>query len=214
MEVTRKCKFCKKLIDLQGEDYLVESKRFSHIMCWANNKYTIQKKVTYTLEECIEIASKKGVDVRPSVKEKIADEIAKKLLFEFISDTYGILNFPNTFYQKVSDVLTGKRRGLMVAIPPEDLLDMWKKTIPKLNQIHMRMVSKGRGIQGFDRIYYDIGVLVREYEDYLKWKQKQQKATSNIEDIVASITFTPTSNSKEKLDEKSDSLADILDELI
>ena len=180
----KKCRICKQFIDIQGEDYLVQSKGFYHIMCWAEEKYATQKKNVKTLEAFITSATQKGIESRAKVQEKLREEATKKQLIDFISTTYNIIDFPTYFYIKINEVITGTRKGLMRPIPVEDLFDMWKRSMPKLEKINAQNLAVGKNIQGLNRIYYDIGVLVGEYDSYLKWKQKQSYAEPIIEEVV------------------------------
>lgn len=215
MQITRKCSLCKELIDIQGDDYLVQNKSFKHILCWANDKYTKQKRTTYTFEECLALATQKGESSRPAIKEQIEGELVMKNLLDFIADTYQIVNFPQYFFVKINEVLNGTRKGLRVAIPPDHLLDMWKRRMPKLDKIHVQTVTMGKDIQGIGRVYYDLGVLVGEYESYLKWKQQQQEVEKSKvgEQLYTQVRLTQHVQPKSKPKEEKINIYDILDEI-
>ena len=100
-------------------------------------------------------------------------------------------------------------------IPPEHLLDMWKRKIDMLNGIASRNTTKGKSMNADQRINYDLSVLVNKYDSYLKWLEKQriieaEKEIEKNENIVSkSIGYVSHKTEKNNSDDISDLVDDI-----
>ena len=104
---------------------------------------------------------------------------------------------------------------MSVGIPPEHLLDMWKRKIDMLNGIADRNRTKGLVMSSDKRINYDLSILVNKYDSYLRWLEKQriieaEKEIEKSENIVGkSIGYT--SNKPEKND--PDDISALVDDI-
>lgn len=141
--------------------------------------------------------------------------VAKDDVFNFIKDAYDVTIIPSTVWQKLADIYNGTFRGMSFGIPPEHLLDMWKKKIDMLNGIANRNNTKGKSMSADQRINYDLSVLVNKYDSYLKWLEKQkiietEKEQENSENIVGkSIGYVSHKTEKNNSDDISDLVDDI-----
>jgi hypothetical protein len=101
-------------------------------------------------------------------------------------------------------------------IPPEHLLDMWKRKIDMLNGIASRNETKGIKMKPDQRINYDLSILVNKYDSYLKWLEKQkiieaERETAKNENIVGkSIGYMATKQSNKN---DSDDISDLVDDI-
>lgn len=138
----------------------------------------------------------------------------RKILYSFLLEKYGITKFPKYFYVKMDNVFNGKLEGMTKPIPPEHMYDMWVQKSNYLDKLNMQNISKGKKIEGYLRVNYDLSVIISKYDDYLKWLDKQKAQTVENKKIEESITITEVLYSKTNTKENSKDLADELDELI
>ena len=126
------------------------------------------------------------------------------------------INMPTTVWQKLSDIYNGTFKGMSVGIPPEHLLDMWKRKINMLNGIAYRNKTKGI-VMGFDkRINYDLSILINKYDSYLRWLEKQriieaEKAVEKSENIVGKSIGYITANKSDR--NGSDDISVLVDDI-
>ena len=63
---------------------------------------------------------------------------------------------------------------MSIGIPPEHLLDMWKRKIDMLNGVAERNEVKGIKMSADQRLNYDLSILVNTSDSYLRWLEKQK----------------------------------------
>lgn len=140
----------------------------------------------------------------------------KRELTNWIYLTYGVTYLPKSFFINLEKIYKGTYKNLNVSIPPEELLDMWKRKIDYLNKTADKNNRMGKQINDTCRIYYDISILLSKYDSYKDWKEKQKIANETIiEKSDKSIEqFCNNYNSKSTI-KKCDNLdiASILDEI-
>lgn len=186
---TRKCNVCKNLIDVSdssGEDYFFRiygnKKQYFHSECYIEQQMN-RKRMPMTKEECLAyISERKSENVKQNIEKKKEKKknTVKDQLYDFISDMYDISFFPTFFYIKMNEVYKGTYKGLKKSVPPEDLLDMWEQKKNYLLKVYERNRSHGKEIEGLQRVYYDLAILLSKYDSYLNWKDKQKIAQSDI----------------------------------
>ena len=66
-------------------------------------------------------------------------------------------------------ITNGKLEGMTKPIPPEHMYDMWVQKSNYLDKLNMQNISKGKKIEGYLRVNYDLSVIISKYDDYLKW---------------------------------------------
>lgn len=180
---TRKCNICKKLIDISessSDDYFFKQtgkvRTFFHSQCYMEQQ-THKKRKPLTEEECAFCISqiKTENEILKSEEKKTQEKrLVKDQLYNFISDMYDISFFPKFFYVKMDSVYKGEYKGLKKPVPPEHLLDMWEQKKSYLLKIYERNRTHGKEIDGLQRVYYDLAILLSKYDSYLSWKDKQE----------------------------------------
>lgn len=180
---TRKCNICKKLIDISessSDDYFFKQtgkvRKFFHSQCYMEQQ-THRKRKPLTEEECaFYISQIKTENEILKLEDNKAQKmtIVKDQLYSFISDMYDISFFPKFFYIKMDSVYKGEYKGLKKPVPPEHLLDMWEQKKSYLLKIYERNRTHGKEIDGLQRVYYDLAILLSKYDSYLSWKDKQE----------------------------------------
>ena len=216
--IKRKCSCC-------GEDFYISKdniddaiyydKKTYHSSCFINicNKRSqmkredVSQKWTWVLNHLDSI--------KQESYEHLKLAVVKENVFNFIKDAYDITIIPTTVWQKLSNIYNGTFKGMTYGIPPEHLLDMWKRKIDMLNGIANRNNTKGRTMNVDQRINYDLSVLVNKYDSYLKWLEKQKilEAEKEIEKneniVVKTIGYVTQKAEKNNSDDISDLVDDI-----
>lgn len=216
--IRRKCGCCEEYFYISHndiDDAIYYDKKTYHSSCFINmcNKRSqmkredVSQKWTWVLNHLDQIK-------KESYKH-LSLAITKENVFEFIKDSYDVTIVPTTVWQKLSDIYNGTFKSMSVGIPPEHLLDMWKRKIDMLNGIADRNKTKGFVMSSDKRINYDLSILVNKYDSYLRWLEKQriieaEKEIEKSENIVGkSIGYT--SNKPEKND--PDDISALVDDI-
>ena len=216
--VKRKCSCCGEYFYISNnniEDAIYYDKKTYHSSCFINmcdkrskmKRADVSKKWTWVLNHLDSIKRESNEHLRVSV--------IKEDVFNFIKDAYDITIIPSTVWQKLANIYNGTFKGMSFGIPPEHLLDMWKRKIDMLNGIASRNTTKGKSMNADQRINYDLSVLVNKYDSYLKWLEKQriieaEKEIEKNENIVSkSIGYVPHKTKKNNSDDISDLVDDI-----
>lgn len=216
--IRRKCGCCEEYFYISHndiDDAIYYDKKTYHSSCFINmcNKRSqmkredVSQKWTWVLNHLDQI--------RKESYKHLSLAITKENVFEFIKDSYDVTIVPTTVWQKLSDIYNGTFKGMSVGIPPEHLLDMWKRKIDMLNGIADRNKTKGFVMSSDKRINYDLSILVNKYDSYLRWLEKQriieaEKEIEKSENIVGkSIGYT--SNKPEKND--PDDISALVDDI-
>ena len=99
----------------------------------------------------------------------------------------------------------------------EDLLYIFKRKQKYFDKIYLKNISKGKVITGISRVNYDLTIAISLYDEYKRWKKKQQILAS---DIINEQKIQETNKDKEinylniKIDKGNDSdISDILSDL-
>ena len=216
--IKRKCSCC-------GEDFYISKdniddaiyydKKTYHSSCFINicNKRSqmkredVSQKWTWVLNHLDSI--------KQESYEHLKLAVIKEDVFNFIKDAYDITIIPTTVWQKLSNIYNGTFKGMTYGIPPEHLLDMWKRKIDMLNGIANRNNTKGRTMNVDQRINYDLSVLVNKYDSYLKWLEKQkileaEKEIEKNENIVGKTIGYVTQKAEKN---NSDDISDLVDDI-
>lgn len=218
MGIHRKCGCC-------GEDFYISNKSIEDAIYY--------DKKTYHSSCFINICNKRSKMKRADVSQKwtwvlnnlehIREEsfrhlnlaITKEGVFDFIKDTYDITIIPTTVWQKLGNIYNGTFKGMSVGIPPEHLLDMWKRKIDMLNGIANRNSTKGITMNTDQRINYDLSILVNKYDSYLKWLEKQKvlEAEKEIEKNENIVRKSVGYVAQKANDNNSDDISGLVDDI-
>lgn len=182
ISITRKCKYCREYINLDNDNYVYIKDRYYHFDCAVEEKLS-KPRNKFSKEQLIE----KFLDIQKQNKKEIEYKITKDKLFRWLQYTYNTVVLPKYFYIKMDEIFSGTYKGLSKGIPPEDLLDMWKRKKNELDRINYSNVKKGKSLFGCDRLNYDLAILLSKYDSYLKWKEQQKILENEKENIIAEL---------------------------
>lgn len=216
--IKRKCSCCGEYFYISNDnidDAIYYDKKTYHSSCFINicNKRSQMKR---------EDVSQKWTWVLThldSIKQESYDHlklaVAKENVFNFIKDAYDVTIIPTTVWQKLSNIYNGTFKGMTYGIPPEHLLDMWKRKIDMLNGIANRNSTKGKIMNADQRINYDLSVLVNKYDSYLKWLEKQKilEAEKEIEKNENIVGKTIGYVSHKTENSNADDISDLVDDI-
>lgn len=148
--------------------------------------------------------SEEFIQIKKDSYNHLLHSIEKQCVYDFILEVYDLNIIPTNIWKKISEIYSGTYKGMSICIPPEHLLDMWKRKIDMLNGIADRNRIKGIKMSANQRLNYDLSILVNKYDSYLKWLEKQRiiEAEKEIEksENIVSKSIGYISNKPEKND--------------
>lgn len=235
--ISLNCEFCNDEVDLENEEiiYNKTSNKFSHKDCWIKNKLSIKRYKNKTYEDFINEANKKIEqslnyiqrylyikNEKEKEKEEKAIKFNRKKLTNYLMEKYEITSFPKYFYIKLDNIYKGLNKNQSKPVLPEHLYDMWTRKQNYLDKIYIKNKNKGKLMDSYTRVNYDLAILLTKYDDYLKWLNKQKTFEEEKEILKENITSTEVTyrlQGQERKQANNDSnknndMADILDELI
>lgn len=216
--IQRKCGCCGENIYISNDnidDAIYYDKKTYHSSCFINicNKRSKMKRENIAQKWMWVLNNLE--QIRHESRKHLSIAVTKESIFDFIKDAYDITIIPTNIWQKLGDIYNGTFKGMTYGIPPEHLLDMWKRKIDMLNGIADRNVTKGITMNPDKRISYDLSILVNKYDSYLRWLEKQkiiaaEKEVEKNENIVGkSIGYTTQKQEKDNSDDISALVDDI-----
>lgn len=238
-KIKKKCYFCAQDIDFENSNQkaVYYDKHFYHTDCfiiWCRSAKSSKKRqfalehMDMYIKECKDKISSLFEKKRCSldqmdVYEKEVEKHIKQVFTEsdfccFIREEYDIRTVP---WKRIVDVISGKTDKCDCIIPIEDLYDMWQRKLEMLRKINDKLVKNSdTEIDTDSLIMYDLTVLVRKYNGYLKWKQKQKilesetkKENSNIDTILVQSISNISSGKCCENDNTDDEIVDIVDDI-
>jgi hypothetical protein len=213
ISITRKCKHCKEYLNIERDNFIYYKKRYYHFDCAVNEQLT-RKNNKLSMEQCVD----KFIQLQNENQEEINNIISKERLYKWLQNTYNTVVLPGYFYIKMDEIFSGIYKGLSKDIPPEDLLDMWKRKKNELDRINNSNSRKGKNLIGVARINYDLAILLNKYDSYLKWKEDQKLLENEKQNIIneankPKINYDLINKSVEKNKNTSTNINDLLDEV-
>ena len=178
-EILRKCKICDKpktkTIKLETEKFIYYQNSYYHYDCFI--KFQTGKKLL-TLDKAKELADEMVIKTIES--DYVNSLIDRDRLTYWIYDNYNLTVLPVLFFQKIKQINDGTFAVRINApIYYYDLLQIFKKMKTYLDKVNNNNERKGKKIDLLRRIDYDLAIVINNYDEYLKWKQKQK--TEEIE---------------------------------
>lgn len=175
--LTRKCACCGDTLQITkhaiGEMIYCDKKTY-HKDCFANLcKEKMQSKRKDTVEKYTKLFNNIDELSAETVKY-FRPMINKDLVYRFIVKQYNPTNIPYYVWNKLDDIYSGTYKDMTRGIPPEHLLDMWKRQMAALDKMHNKMEHEGKYLDPIQKINYDLAVLIGKYDSYLNWIEKQR----------------------------------------
>lgn len=145
-------------------------------------------------------------------------DLQKDEVYRFILSNYDIKTVPSYIFIKLDEIYSGKRKGLNCEIPPEDMLDMWKRKMDYLIKLRAKNIALGKNMTAAQQINYDLSVLINKYDSYLKWKEQnkiiEQEVNKVHKDILKTVDLDKLSKiTQNQNKEDEDDIDCLLEEL-
>ena len=168
---TRKCGRCKENIELEKEQKTVlQKKKYYHYDCFIE-KETTKGRSPLSKEEAETLADQ----LIKENKDFINEIINKNHLYLWLQRKYDLTVIPTYVYQKLADIHSGNWKDLTRKIPPEDVLDMFKRQWHNLEQININNINKGKKLNPESRLNYDLSIIINKSSSYYEWKAKAEE---------------------------------------
>jgi hypothetical protein len=146
----------------------------------------------------------------------MATKFNRNILFDYLQNKYSITKMPKQLFIKLSNIFNGKLQGLNKPIPPEHMYDMWQRKSSYLDKVHASNIIKGKKMEGYIRLNYDLAIIISKYDDYLAWLDRQKSLAVDNEKLKENVEVTKVLYKQNIQPSKQDNndIADIIDELI
>jgi len=192
-----------KTIDTDYDEFLKDDKgKYYHVDCYRQH---LKKRKKMTEEE---IESKVNERIEISKLEVLENERKREFL-NWIMDFYDG-SLPSYFLKKLQMVRTGTYEGLREPIDYETLLDIYTHMENYLNKIAAK-----KQLKTTQRMNYDLAVVIGNYNDYKRFKERQKKNSVDKVEIDKHTTVTEKVKRAEKIKKKEEfDISDIMGELL
>jgi len=179
IKTTRKCKVCKNLIVLETDKFVPHNKDdYYHQDCFIEMMNDKNKQLSQ--DEILEIIKKD----REKSHDRIKMLIDKNHLFVFIVKKYELTFKPKYLFLRFEQIFNGSYKNITESVSPSDLLDMWLRKENELDRINQWKIGKGEPLDGLNRLWYDVAILLSKASSYKKWKMSQVINDRTKENII------------------------------
>lgn len=179
IKTTRKCKVCKNLIVLETDKFVPHNKDdYYHQDCFIEMMNDKNKQLSQ--DEILEIIKKD----REKSHDRIKMLIDKNHLFVFIVKKYELTFKPKYLFLRFEQIFNGSYKNITEPVSPSDLLDMWLRKENELDRINQWKIGKGESLDGLNRLWYDVAILLSKAASYKKWKMSQVINDRTKENII------------------------------
>lgn len=226
-EILRKCTLCdvkrEKTINVDADKFIYYENKYYHYDCFIkykikNNEYGL------TLEQITKSADE--LVLKTKSYKNVKESIDRDRLTYWLYENYNVSVLPSLFFSKLALINEGKFSGrINVPISCYDLLQIFKKMKSHLDKINNKNERMGKTMASFQRVNYDLAIVLNNYDEYVKWKQKQKnevvekqqlqdeiKSKNNINTNNITLLQKNVSNIQNKENEEIN-IADLLDEV-
>ena len=219
--IIRKCGCCGEEIHISKEninDAIYYDKKTYHSNCFIEMCEKRSQSKRKSSSQKWQKALENFNTIKKESYDRFYNAIVKDDVYNFIRDAYDITIIPSTIWQKLSSIYDGSFRGMINGIPPEHLLDMWKRKIDMLNKTATRNVSIGKKMSTEQRLNYDLAILANKYDSYLKWREQQkilesEKESKTTESIITkTISYSNTHINQDPTTDTGD-ISDLVDDI-
>lgn len=206
-----KCSYCDtktkrgekpvKSIDIEKDDFVKDKGKYYHTNCY---KKLLQKKKK-SEPEIEQIIQEKKREQADEVKEKIQ----KDKFLTWIKNYYDS-SLPSYFLKKVHSIRKGTYELVNEPIDYETLLDIYQLMANYLNKNAARKQFKSI----VQRMNYDLAVVIGNYGDYKRYKEKQLLESKQKEEVIRKIQEEMSRSNKKMNTNNEFSLSDVIDDIL
>jgi len=222
-EILRKCYVCdkqkQKSINVDTDKFIYHNNAYFHYDCFIKHKLK-EKTNKLSREEIVVIADKMVFNTR--TLKTVSESIDRDRLVYWLYENYNISVLPSLFFIKLKAINDGTfSKGVNVPISCYDLLQIFIKMKSYLDKVNNKNERNGKRIDLNQRVNYDLAIVINNYDNYLKWRQKQKTEVIEKQEIQEEVklknsipinsiiaTYKDKDNKNEEIN-----IADILDEV-
>ena len=196
-----------KTVDTSTGDFIRDKGKYYHIECF---KQHLSQRKKIDTKQFDDIVAQKLAETKVIVREAEEKDNFLKWIMEFYDGS-----LPAYFLKKLQTVRDGNYEGLNESIDYSTLLDIY---------IHMERYLNNQAIKkGFNekniaqRMNYDLAVVVGNYNDYKRYKERQRQEVASKTIVAKALTDQKRIEEKNKtISTKKDefNLSDVLDDLL
>lgn len=168
-ETILKCWYCKEEIVLETTELCMFRKKPYHRKCLLE-KETSKKRGALKIEDIPEFLD----DIKDESQRHSNKLVGRSILIKWIQIEYNMVILPSFVINKLDSIIDGKLDGLLMPIPPDHMLDMWKMKFSELRRIEQSNIKKGRRFKKPHLVSYDMSIIANKYESYLDYLKKQE----------------------------------------
>lgn len=193
-KATRKCAICKQVFELDNVDYIKDKGKYIETECYIQKELNkglsidiihnkidiIRNTMKIEQEENTKIEIEKEQNKLKAKKKEINRNINKNEFIKYVMETYEISSLPKQFYLKVAEINNGNDKRVSEGISYEDLLAMFKKKKTYLDKVASNNITKGKEMNGYLRLNYDLAIILNKYDSYKAWKRQQQLLQADL----------------------------------
>lgn len=183
----RKCQCkCDYFIDTTKDSYIKIKNQCYHTECYIKKLESGRDKLSHEDAKAIalELANKTFEENFKKNQEEKEDSV----FVSWLCQQYDIIMLSSRFYDIRNKIYKGKYKNMSMAIKRDHLEDMWRQKMDYLNKVNDRNRRMGKIIEGEQRIFYDLAILINKYDDYLKWLEKN-KIKADVS-VISTTTMT------------------------
>lgn len=145
----------------------------------------------------------------------ITETRARSLLFtDWILDKYDHCFIPQHFYIDLNKIYKGEHPLCYgKPIDMENLWELWELSWKELERIHWRNERKGKIIEGYTLIKYDMSVILGKYDEYVRNKKRKSQNNEHTPSKEPEIDFKRLLSAQNIKKEKRIDISAIADEI-
>lgn len=200
----RKCYVCdekgEKTIDTRLDDYIKCEKGYAHSDCHKIKLTTRRINKMNGIEAEAEIDRLKDIMRHQQQEVQHRDDLIN-LLKEYYKIT-----IPPYFFMKLNNINTGEYKGLLKPITNYELYEMYSN---RKMMIKLEKIASKKNMKKNDRLNWDLAIMIGEYDNYIKAKNKRKIHNMESKDAIETIQKYKIKIKNKNEDEKNDDIVDI-----
>jgi hypothetical protein len=177
----RKCNHCKKAIHIDRNDIrdvLMFKNKYYHNACFV--LHVQQKLAGKRVLQFWKDALSQIDEFERDAKKTLEYCFNRDDLYDHLLNHYDVVSIPSSVFTRIDAVLDGEYGIKSKPIDYADFVSCWKFGQKRLDKIAADKRKSGHGINGVDRINYDLAIVVRKFP---QWKKKQEMLRAEREDL-------------------------------
>lgn len=182
------CCYCKEseTVPYNTNKFLKYQKQVYHVECFKRRILEQLQDGVIERSEYDELTSNIHKYINAAVKR--ASRICARNQFkDMLMKDYNFSQVPLGFWTMLENLERGTYKGDTVKpIPMIRFYDLWQFSKPAIAEASKRNLKNGTPVIGEARLYYDVGIVLKEYPRYMRhltMRMEQERPTNNVIDF-------------------------------